>query len=120
MSAILNKSLEDAVHEEIRSHIAWHEGMSGVSAEKILNGRKTPYLYLLREGEGYHDYYVSYVQEDMSIKHQPFTITETREGWYCENGGVVGPCVQTSILDILHLVMHCRKEEIMPLPHFGK
>jgi hypothetical protein len=124
MSAILTKSLEDAIHEDVQSHLAWHGGMSGLSAEKRLRGCKAPYLYLLRAGEmdqgGQKDYYVSYIQEDMTVKHQPFTITETLEGWYCENGGVVGPCLHTSINDVLPLIMHCQEKEITPLPCFGK
>jgi hypothetical protein len=123
MSALLNKSIEDAIHEEIRSHIAWHGDMSGLTAEKRLRERKTPHLYLIRAGEidrGDHkDYYVSFILEDLTIKHQPFTITETAEGWYYENMGGGGPYNQASILDVLHLIMHCQKEEIIPLPCFG-
>jgi len=52
----------------------------------------------------------------MTIKHQPFTITEANEGWFYENAGLGGPYTQGSIQDVLHLIMHCQKEEIIPLP----
>jgi hypothetical protein len=123
MSAILSRSVTDAIHEEIRSNLAWHGNVSGLSAEKKLRGRKTPYLYLLRAGEldlgDQKDYYVSYILKDGTIKHQPFTITEAPEGWYYENAGGGGPYLNASILDVLHLIMHCEKGEIVPLPAFG-
>lgn len=119
MSAILNRSEEDSIHEEIQSQLAWHGNVSGLSAEKTLRGRKTPYLYVLRAGELDHgdqkDYYVSYLLEDLTVKHQPFTVKVAPEGWYYENTGGGGPFPQASIQDVLHLIMHCKKEEIVPL-----
>ena len=89
--------------------------MSGLVAEKLLRGTKTPYLYLLRSGEQEGDYYVTYVLPDLNVKHQPFIITSTSEGWHCQNGGAFGPLTTASFDDILHLIMHCGKLE--PKPH---
>jgi hypothetical protein len=104
-----------AVTEEIENHQAWHGHMSGLVAEKLLRGTKTPYLYLLRSGEQEGDYYVTYVLPDLNVKHQPFIITSTSEGWHCQNGGAFGPLTTASFDDILHLIMHCGKLE--PKPH---
>lgn len=123
MSAILNRSEEDSIHEEIRSQLAWHGNVSDLNAEKMLRGHKTPYLYMLREGELEHgdqkDYYVSYLLEDLTVQHQPFTVKVLPEGWCYENGGPGGPFAKETILDVLHLIMHCKKEEIVPLPGFA-
>ena len=123
MSAILSISIQDQIHEEIQSNLAWHGKMSGLNAEKKLRGHNTPFLYLLRAGEldsgDQKDYYVSYIQEDMTVKHQPFTVTETPEGWYYENTGGGGPYINASILDVLHLIMHCPDGNITPMGRFG-
>lgn len=106
-----------AVTEEIESHQAWHGHMSGLMAEKLLRGQNKPYLYLLRSGEHEGDYYVTYVLPDLSVKHQPFIITTTSEGWHCQNGGAFGGLTTASFDDILHLIMHCGKLE--PKPHIS-
>lgn len=103
-----------AVTEEIETHQAWHGHMSGLVAEKLLRGKNTPYLYLLRSGEHEGDYYVTYLLPDLTVKHQPFIITSTSEGWHCQNGGNFGSLTTASFDDILHLIMHCGKLEPKP------
>jgi len=119
MSAIAKKFVEAVVNEEIRSHKAWYGNISGLAAEKMLRGRKTPYLYLLRKGENesenVSDYYVSFILPDLSIRHQPFVITVTTEGWEWENTGTGGCPPEASIEDVLYLMMHCEKSEPSPL-----
>ncbi|MGA8164002.1 MAG: hypothetical protein WB791_03135, partial [Waddliaceae bacterium] len=82
-------------------------------------GSRHPYIYLLRGGEYQQgsetDYYVTYVLPDFSIKHTPFVITVTPEGWYFEQGGGGGPYMHTSIDDVIHLILHCEKEECTPM-----
>ena len=116
MSAILKQNNNEVspIVQEIESHPAWHGRMSGLSAEKLLRGRKTPYLFILRAGEYETDYYVTFVLPDLTIKHQPFVITTTQEGWYFENSGSGGPFTTASIDDVLHLIMHCGKQACMP------
>lgn len=106
---------KDAVTQEIESHSAWHGHMSGLVAEKLIRGKNTPYLYLLRSGEHEGDYYVTYLLPDLTVKHQPFIITSTNEGWHCQNGGNWENLTTASFDDILHLIMHCGKLE--PKPH---
>ena len=123
MSALLNFLDPNSITQDIMLHPAWHGEMRGLQAEKRLRGKKTPYLYLLRAGEttseNETDYYVTFVLPDLSIKHQAFIITTTPEGWYFENGNVGGPYQRESIEDVLHLMMHCRKGECVPLPKIG-
>ncbi|MGA8165164.1 MAG: hypothetical protein WB791_09105, partial [Waddliaceae bacterium] len=88
-------------------------------------GSRHPYIYLLRGGEYQQgsetDYYVTYVLPDFSIKHTPFVITITPEGWYFAQGCIGGPYGDSkSIDDVIHLFMHCEKEECTPLIMHGK
>lgn len=111
------------INEEIRSHQAWRGKLSGLIAEKNLRSLSVPFLYILREGEfsteTTTDYYVSFMLPDGSIRHQPFVITLTLEGWHYENSGVGGPYSNhTSIDDVLHLMMHC--EEGANTPYTGE
>jgi hypothetical protein len=119
MSANVSKTLSLSIHRDIQNHSAWYGNIPGLTADKMLRGRKTPYLYILRAGEEVSDaetnYYVSFILPDLSIRHQPFTITVTADGWYYENTGGGGPYVQESIEDVLHLMMHAQKEDCLPL-----
>lgn len=107
------------INEEITSHKAWYGNISGLAAEKMLRGRKTPYLFMLRKGENQNgnkvDYYVSFILPDLSIRHQPFVIEITSEGWDWENtsGGTCSP--EASIEDVLYLMMHCEKNQPIAL-----
>lgn len=119
MSTAAKKLTESTIHEEISSHKAWYGNISGLAAEKMLRGRKTPYLFILRKGEnivgGKADYYVSYIMGDLSVRHQPFTIELMEEGWEWENSGT-GRCLsEASIEDVLYLMMHCEKFQPVPM-----
>ena len=123
MTAISKTQSTVSIFKEIVEHPAWKGKLSGLSAEKMLRGKKTPYLYLLRagehEGEKETDYYVTFILPDCSIKHQPFVITDSSEGWYYENSGAGGPYTEASIEDVLHLIMHCRRDACTPLASFA-
>lgn len=118
MSAV-KKHLESLIHEEIRSHKAWFGNISGLTAEKFLRNRKTPYLFMLREGEQSNDtqadYYVTFILPDLTIKHQPFVITTTVAGWEWENTGGGGAPPEASIEEVLYLIMHCEKSQPIPV-----
>lgn len=101
-----------SVEKNIQLHAAWLGKISGLKAEKLLRGRKKPFLYILRAGEEEQDYYVTFVLPNFAIKHQPFTLCDTEEGWSFVNGGCGGPFQNAIIDDVLHLIMHCRKEEL--------
>lgn len=123
MSALLRDFIESStINQEIQLHPAWYGDISGLKAEKLLRGRNQPYLYLLRagehEGESETDYYVTFILPDNTVKHQPFVITLTSEGWYYENGSPGGPFTNASIDDVLHLMMHCSEHDCVPLVNF--
>ncbi|MBU6384036.1 MAG: hypothetical protein KGR16_06960 [Verrucomicrobia bacterium] len=119
MSMTEKQTTESTIHEEIRSNAAWYGHISGLIAEKMLRGRKTPYLYILRKGEhettNKADYYVTFILPDLSIKHQPFTITLRPNGWEWENtnGGICS--LEDSLEQALYLMMHCNKDQPIAL-----
>lgn len=102
------------IKEKIQNHLSWFDRISGMKAEKLIRGKK-PYHYILRSGENENAYYVTFCHKDGSVRHQPFTIKPSLEGWYFENGGTGGPFKDATIDDVLHLIMHCDKEECQPL-----
>lgn len=119
MQTILNNFLQNSFNQNITYHPAWIGRVSGLKAEKLLRGRKTPYLYVIRAGELENelesDYYITFVKPDFTIMHQPFVITNAEEGWYYENGQGGGPFqYSTTIDDVVHLIMHCSKDCPMP------
>jgi hypothetical protein len=119
MTVLLQEQTVISIFNEIKAHPAWHGMISGMNAEKMLRGRKIPYLYLLRAGEFEDeretDYYVTFTLPTLSIMHQPFTITTTPQGWYFEQGTGGGPFTHASLDDVLHLIMHCHKDACSPL-----
>ena len=122
MTAILkehtNKSAyQTPVIQEIENHEAWHGHISGLEAQKLLQGKKIPYLFIIRKGEFEGDYYVSFLAPDLTIKHQPFAIFSTTEGWHYQNVAGGGPFATASFEDVLHLIMHCGKLEPTPKKH---
>jgi hypothetical protein len=112
MLAILDK-----IHTEcdIEQSPAWLGYVSGLKAEKMLRNRHKPYLYVLRAGEYEMEYYVTFIDADLAIRHQPFVITIQPEGWYCENGGGGGPYKDATIDDIIHTIIYCKQGEASPL-----
>lgn len=118
MTALLKTFFEISINEEIQEHSAWKGTISGLKAEKMLRGKKTPYMYLIRGGEqergNESDYYLTFVRPDLTIHHQPFVITINPEGWYYENFLGGGPYLNESIDHVIHLIMHCNKDEAVP------
>ena len=51
MSANVRKTFSSSIHREIQNHPTWYGNISGLSADKMLRGRTTPYLYILRAGQ---------------------------------------------------------------------
>ena len=91
-------------------HPAWQGHISGLAGEKMLRGKKTPYLFLLRKGELENDYYVTFVAPDFTIHHQPFVLMEDESGWNYENGGPPPSIyLKMAFNDIIHCIMHCNK-----------
>lgn len=110
MATIFKQSEIHDVLGEIVLHPAWKGMISGLQAETLLKGQK-PFVYLLRAGECESNFYVSFVGADDSLRHQPFEIVTTPEGWYCINGAIGGPYVCTLFSEVVHNVMHCDQAE---------
>ncbi len=106
-----------SIEENIRGHSAWYGKIAGLNAEKKIRG-KASYTYLLRAGEFSSHYYVTFAHPDGSVRHQPFTITVTFNEWFCENYDPRGPFTEETISDVIHAIMHCKKEECSPLIEF--
>jgi hypothetical protein len=116
MSQTLTKHTSSTIELEILQHPAWLGYVPGLMAEKLLRGKKTPYLYVLRGGEYKLHYYATFLHADLTVRHQPFVITLSPEGWYYENYGGGGPYQDhISIEDVLYSIMHCEKGQNMPL-----
>lgn len=96
---------------DIQLHPSWLGKISGLKADKLLRNKKTPFLYVLREGEFRNEYYVTFVDKDLTVRHTPFVIRNTAEGWCYNNGSARGPFADASIDDVIHWIMHCEKEE---------
>lgn len=119
MSALIEKFVAtSSIKKEIESHVAWLGHVSGLKADKMLRGNEH-FTYVLRTGEYESEeetaYYVSFVASDDTVRHQPIVITITAEGWCYENCMPGGPYVDKTIDDVLHLIMHCKKNECQPL-----
>jgi hypothetical protein len=114
MSVMSNQVYLNDVEGEIVTHSAWEGSISGLEAEALLKGQ-SPFTYVLRAGETYLNYYVSFVGFDHMLRHQPFKIMISQNGWSCMNGNVNGPFLNTPFFEILHLIMHCEKGECNPL-----
>lgn len=119
MTAILKEHKSKSTYQapvihEIETHSAWRGHISGLEAQEILRGKNTPYLYILRKGEFERDYYVSFLDSNFTIVHQPFVITINSEGWHCRNSGNLEKLTTASFDDVLHLIMHCTKLQPQP------
>jgi len=115
MSANATKALLHPIHRDIEAHPAWYGRISGLAGDKMLRNRNIPFLYLLRAGENEEDYYLSFLLPNLAIRHHPFKIIITKEGWCFDDGVSRGPYTIPSIANVLHLMMECQKENCVPL-----
>ncbi len=98
--------------EQMHTHPTWQGGISESTAEQLL--KEQPRLtYLLRQGEKKHSYFISFIQQDGSIKHQIFTLELDNIGWFYRNTVDHGPSTDFKVL--IPLVMHCETDECIPL-----
>lgn len=104
-----------SIYKNIQAHPAWYGRISGLSADKMLRSKDLPFLFLLREGEYEKNYYLSFIRPNLTIRHHPFVITTTQEGWFYDDTERGGPYTNASIDRILGLMMHCREEDCVPL-----
>jgi len=110
--ASTNTKLAQEYQEQIEAHIAWHSNLSEKQAESLLQG-KDPFTYLLRMGEKGDLYFISFVQEDSSIKHQFFVLELEHNGAWCYRNGCA---TRASTVDaIIPKMMHCEASDCIPL-----
>ncbi len=103
--------------EQIKTHPAWHSDMSENESEKLLRD-KSPFTYLLRPGEKEHLYFISFVKEDSSIKHQFFVLELDRKGWYYRNGATSkypAEIISKDLNELIPLMMHCDPDSCIRL-----
>ncbi len=102
------------IEESIQNHMAWCTNVTGLESEDLLKGHPT-FTYILRVGEKPSNYYVSFLQPDGLVKHQPFVIRYLDGAWYYRNYKTAGPFENQTIDDIVHMIMHCDRSECRPL-----
>jgi hypothetical protein len=118
INTITNAAMEwvQKNQEQIQIHPAWHSGISEKESEKLLIG-KSLFTYLLRSGEKEHSYFISFVKEDASIKHQFFALEFDQKGWLYRNGGVLSPqeIISKDLHELISMMMHCDSFACTPL-----
>jgi|GEM_PF-1470961 len=102
--------------DQIQSHEAWNEKLLEKDAENIMKD-KEPYTFILRKGENKNSYFISYVKEDLSIKHQGFVLELNRKGWFYRNGVTSGlaEILETDLYKLIPQMMHCDQSACKPL-----
>jgi hypothetical protein len=113
-SCISQASTEDWIRinqESIQDHPAWQESIDVMSAETLLEGAGS-FTYLLRKGAEEYLHFITFVKEDLTIKHQWFTLEFDPRGWFYRNGGT-GPTqiVAETLEDLIPQMMRCSVEE---------
>lgn len=96
---------------EIEKHGAWHGMITGMFCEGVLRDR-TPYTYLIRQGEIPHHYYLSFVREDGTFHHQPFVLEWKSEGWFYRNFNLH---YSTTLEGLIPKIIHCEASQCIPL-----
>lgn len=103
--------------EQIKTHAAWHQHISENESEILLKG-KSPFTYLLRPGQEEHSYFISFVKEDSSIKHQFFVLEIDKKGWCYRNGTTLNSpaeIISQDVNELIPLMMHCQPSECIGL-----
>lgn len=114
MATLVDRQSINDVASEIHSNPAWVGTVSGLQAEAIIKGQNR-FVYLLRAGEIDSNFYITFIDSDYTIRHQPFKIITTSSGWFCINGQAGGPFLNVPFVEVVHLIMHCQKNECTPL-----
>ena len=101
--------------EQVQSHPAWHGNIDVERAETLLQGN-SPFAYLLRKGAEENAYFITFIKEDQSIKHQRFTLEYDHKGWFYKNGAtgsgvtkIIAPVIEELIPQMMHCdIMECK------------
>lgn len=98
------------IQKQITSHAAWKGTIDQVEAEDLLKN-SNPFTYLLRSDKKENSYFISYVGEDRTIRHQFFILDPDHEKWRYQNG-----CANSchDLNKLIPLMMHCDPEVCHP------
>jgi hypothetical protein len=104
-------------HEHVKSHSAWKGSLQEGQAEALLQGQP-PFSYVLRNGEKEYAYFITFVKEDGTFKHQRFVLEAARKGWHYRNGAATDRPVEMladTVEEIIPMMMHCELNDCKPL-----
>lgn len=96
---------------EIHQHPAWHGALTQQEAESLLKNQ-APYTYLLRSTADPKQFYLSFIQPDLTSDHRFFVMQNETLGWFYQNAN---PHEAGLLQDLIPEIMHCSKEECSPL-----
>ena len=100
---------------EIENHIAWHGDLTGSEAEALLREMKDM-TYVLRQGEKFDHFYLTYVHGKTNFVHIPFKIDRASQQWFYMNFAQhYGDSLKVFVPEI----MHQEEASCYPLPAFA-
>ena len=102
--------------EQIKTHEAWHANLPEAFFEEFLKNQP-PLTYLLRSGPKEQSYFISFVQQDGTIKHKSFVLEFDHKGWYYRNGVTNGlkEVTMEDLQELIPIMMHCEPSACIPL-----
>lgn len=111
LSAIIETKMD-----ELEMHTAWHGNLTGSESEALL--RNMPHMtYLLRQGEKFDHFYLTYVKEGTVFTHLPFTIDSKKQQWFYRN---YHPHFAYSLHTFIPEIMHQHEKDCFPLAPFTR
>ena len=102
---------KDPMLTTITSHAAWKEGVNLIQSENLLQGCP-PFTYVLRQGDSAYQFFVSYVERSLKVRHVPFKIELTIRKWSYRNGAGI---IKDDLDEFISLVMHYYESQYCPL-----
>ena len=100
---------------EVTTHIAWHADLTGSEAEALLRDMKDM-TYVLRQGEKFDHFYLTYVKEATNFVHIPFKIDAATQQWFYRN---YWNHFADSLKVFIPEIMHQEEAACFPLPAFA-
>src|SRR3569832_48524 len=97
--------------EEITHHVAWFGDLTGTEAEIILRD-KSDMTYMLRQGEKEGHFYLTYVKDECSFTHIPFTVNPVLKHWFYRQGH---PRFAPTLKEFIPEIMHAEEADCIAL-----
>lgn len=99
---------------EITDHSAWHGDLTGSEAEALLRDLKDM-TYVLRQGEKFDHFYLTYVNKGTNFVHIPFKIDWASQQWFYMNYDFH---FSASLKVFIPEIMHQEEDTCCPLSAF--